>query len=119
MCQSPVMSIHKHTHPQTKALLGSLSTPHPTHLIKFLEVILGSRIAPPTKLLPVIKMPLHEGHLMMALRELGGTGSLAAGRFVQPRNPHHAAPMTDSPTQREIPRLLQKYGEMFLNKKMR
>jgi len=33
------------------------------------------------------------------------------------QNPsYQAAPMTESPTQRKMPRLLQKYGEMFWNK---
>ena len=63
------------------------------HLIKFLLVIRGTLMAAPSKLLPVMKIPL-------------------AGRVA-----HQAAPPTESPTQSPIPRLDQKYGEMFLKRK--
>jgi len=33
--------------------------PTPAHLIKFLDVMRGTRMAAPTRLLPVMKMPLQ------------------------------------------------------------
>lgn len=40
-------------------VLSPPASPIPAHLIKFLEVMRGTRMAAPTRLLPVMKMPLH------------------------------------------------------------
>ena len=58
---------------------GGEERSRPTHLIKFLEVILGSRIAPPTRLLPVMKIPLQNGTVGVSNRCQGGPGRRALG----------------------------------------
>lgn len=60
----------------------------------------------------------HRGTAAAPSRAGQGTGQ-GRGPLAQHKAPgaHHAAPTMDRPTQMAMPRLAQKYGEMFLNRK--
>ncbi len=95
------------------------------YLIRFLLVIRGTLMAAPSKLLPVMKIPLqtigkHQGQQGQQGGGCDCEGSkvLRESRIADAQS-HQAAPPTESPTQSPIPRLDQKYGEMFLNRKKR
>lgn len=83
-----------------------------TYLMRFLDVIRGSRIAAPSKLLPVMKMPLMTVPVV-------SFASTSAGDIEAIVHTHHAAPRTESPTQSPMPKAHQKYGEIFINRKPR
>lgn len=96
-----------------------------SHLIKFLDVILGSLIAAPTKLLPVMKIPLHERvafikpPMYMCCRGVHVHHKPKTTPTPKPKTypkTYHAAPIIDSATHVAMPKLLQKYGDILLNK---
>jgi len=88
------------------------------YLIRFLLVIRGTLMAAPSKLLPVMKIPLQTIGKLQGQQGQQGGGCDCEGSKVL-RESRIAAPPTESPTQSPIPRLDQKYGEMFLNRKKR
>jgi hypothetical protein len=81
---------------------------HAAHLIRFLEVMRGTRMAPPTKLLPVTKMPLHPHATNCWIRCPMPKPHPPGTCLHESAGAYHDAPRIDVPTHRATPVTAQK-----------